>query len=197
MSIKERVMKNHLLLISVLILGNLVNAQDLRQNLNRSLFSDQKANRVGETVTILVVETSSASNDARTSSGREDNLSLGAKVNTGSSPLDMSFDLGVGSDFRGAGATSSRGSIRAKITAQVDSVLANGNLIINGSRRIVVNGEEQMITISGVVRPSDIQGDNSVYSHNISDASIIFEGSGIVSRAQGPGLLTRFLHLIF
>jgi flagellar L-ring protein precursor FlgH len=57
-----------------------------------------------------------------------------------------------------------------------------------------VNGEEQTIKLSGIVRPSDVLADNSVYSFNISDAIIVFEGSGIVSRAQGPGWLTKLLH---
>jgi flagellar L-ring protein precursor FlgH len=71
------------------------------------------------------------------------------------------------------------------------------NLVINGSRRIVINQEEQTIKISGVVRPSDIQADNSVYSYNISDATILMEGNGLVEKVQGPGLITKFLHFLF
>jgi flagellar L-ring protein precursor FlgH len=104
---------------------------------------------------------------------------------------------GLGSQFRGEGSTISRGSVRTKISTQVDSVLANGNLIVNGKRTIVVNGEEQILTISGVIRTSDIMADNSVYSFNLSDATIVFEGNGIVSQAQGPGILTKFLHFLF
>lgn len=169
--------------------------QDMRENVGRSLFSDQKANRIGDAVTVLVVEVSSASNDAKTSSSRESELSLSGSNKSGTGAgMDISAGLGVGNQFRGEGATSSRGSIRAKISARVDSVMPNGNLMINGNRTITVNGEEQIIRISGVVRPSDVQADNSVYSFNISDATIVFEGSGIVSRAQGPGWLTKLLH---
>jgi flagellar L-ring protein precursor FlgH len=170
-------------------------AQDMRENVGRSLFSDQKATRTGDAVTILVVEVSSASNDAKTTSSRESNLSVsGSMKSSNSAGSDISGGLGLGNQFKGEGATSSRGSIRARISARVDSVLANGNLLVNGNRTITVNGEEQTIKISGVVRPSDIQSDNSVYSFNISDAVIVFEGSGIVSRAQGPGWLTKLLH---
>jgi flagellar L-ring protein precursor FlgH len=169
--------------------------QDMRENVSRSLFADQKATRVGDAVTILVVEVSSASNDAKTSSSRESNLSLSGSMKTSTgSGTDVSGGFGLGNQFKGEGATASRGSIRAKISARVDSVLANGNLVINGNRTITVNGEEQTIKISGIVRPSDIQADNSLYSFNISDAVIVFEGSGIVSRAQGPGWLTKLLH---
>jgi flagellar L-ring protein FlgH len=172
--------------------------QDLRDNSRRSLFSDQKASRVGETVTILVVETTVASNDASTSAQRSDDLNFGATANTGATGgTNVGVTLGTGSAFRGGGSTSTKGSVRAKITANVDSVLANGNLVINGSRRIVINQEEQTIKISGVVRPSDIQADNSVYSYNISDATILMEGSGMVEKVQGPGLITKFLHILF
>ena len=169
--------------------------QDMRENVGRSLFSDQKANRIGDAVTVFVVEISSASNDAKTTSSRESNLSLSASNKSGTGAgMDISAGLGTGNQFRGQGATSANGSVRAKISARVDSVMPNGNLLINGNRTITVNGEEQTIKISGVVRPSDVQADNSVYSYNISDAVIVFEGNGIVSRAQGPGWLTKLLH---
>jgi flagellar L-ring protein FlgH len=175
-----------------------VAGQDFRDNSRRSLFSDQKASRIGETVTILVVETTVASNDASTSAGRSDDLNFGATANTGATGgTNIGVNLGTGSSFRGSGSTSTKGSVRAKITANVDSVLANGNLVINGSRRIVINQEEQTIKISGVVRPSDIQADNSVYSYNISDATILMEGNGMVEKVQGPGLITKFLHILF
>jgi len=173
-------------------------SQDLRENLSRSLFSDQKANRVGDAVTVLVVETSSASNDAKTTTSRESDVSLSAAAQTGAaSSTDIGMKLGTGNTFRGEGATSRNGSIRAKISAHVDSVLNNGNLLINGTRTTVINGETQIIRISGIVRPSDIQFDNSVYSYNISDATIVFEGDGIVSRVQGPGWLTKLFHWLF
>ncbi len=174
------------------------NAQDMRENLSRSLFADQKANRVGDAVSILVVETSSASNDATTTTSRESNLSLGSTGKIGTSSLpEIGLGVTTGNSFKGAGSTSTQGSVRAKLTARVDSVLNNGNLWISGNRTIIVNGEEQTIKISGIVRPSDIQADNSVYSYSISDARIVFEGNGVVSRAQGPGWITKFLHMLF
>ncbi len=175
-------------------------SQDMRENLSRSLFSDQKANHVGDAVTILVVETSSASNTAQTTSSRTSNLSLTASGNVSTSPNTApggGASLGTTNAFTGQGGTSSAGSIQAQISATVDSVLANGNLYVVGNRTIIINGEEQIIKISGVIRPSDIQSDNSVYSYNISDATIIFRGNGMVSRAQEPGWITKFFHLIF
>lgn len=176
-----------------------VAAQSMRQNSMRSLFSDDKAVRPGDAITILVVEASSASNDAKTTTSRESNISLSATGHSGSSSpgLDAAFGVGTGNSFQGSGATSNNGSVRAKLSARVDSVLSNGNISINGTRTIVINGEEQIIRISGLVRTSDIAADNSVYSYNIAEAHIVFEGNGIVSRAQGPGWITKLLHWLF
>ena len=173
-------------------------AQDMRQYVGRSLFSDNKAFRVGDAVTVVVVETTSASNDASTSSNRESNLSFaGSGSAAGKALPDASLGIGTSNKFKGDGSTSTSGSVRAKISARVDTVFANGNLYINGSRTIAINGEEQLVQISGVVRPSDVQPDNSVFSYNISDAKILFQGNGIVSRSQEPGWLTKFFHWIF
>jgi len=182
----------------VLVLATATMAQDMRPNVGRSLFADPRAAAVGDAVMVLVVEVSSASNDASTSSDRESNISLNAAGSAGSSEMpEVSGGVGTGNSFKGSGATSTRGSIRAKISARVDSVLANGDLVITGLRTIVVNGEEQKITLSGIVRPADILANNSVYSYNIADARIAFEGNGVVSSAQGPGWITKLLHWIF
>jgi flagellar L-ring protein FlgH len=172
--------------------------QDMRENTMRSLFSDQKANRVGDAVMIYVVETSSASNDAKTSSSRQGSVSLAGSGAMSTTPLpNVSMNLGTTNTFAGEGSTASNGSVQAKISARVDSVLPNGNLMIRGNRTIVINGEEQIISIAGIIRSSDIQADNSVYSNNISDAVIKVHGNGIVSRAQEPGWLTKIFHWLF
>jgi flagellar L-ring protein FlgH len=173
-------------------------AQDMRENLSRSLFADQKAYRAGDAVMIYIVESTSASNNATTSASRTSDLSLtGSGTMSGKAIPGGNVALGTGNTFKGDGSIKAQGSLTARISARVDSVLPNGNLIIRGSRVMTINGEDQTIRISGIVRPSDIQSDNSVYSYNISDANIALEGSGIVSRSQSPGWLTKFFHWIF
>ena len=172
--------------------------QDMRQNSFQSLFADQKANRIGDAITIIVLESSQASNNAETSTGKKSDLGFNATGSVGSSTIPKT-DIGIGSnnDFTGSGSTKTTGMVQTKISATIDSVLANGNLVIKGSRKISINGEEQTIFIKGVVRSSDIQADNSVYSYNISEAEIVFEGSGMIDNAQHPGWLTKFFHWIF
>ncbi len=185
-------MKNKII-IMITLFASVVSAQDFRESVNRSLVADQKASRVGDLVTILIVEATTASNDARTSASRSSDISVGGNVYI---PIPEQ-SIGTGNQFKGEGGTLSRGFIRAKMSARVDSVMPNGNLIIKGAKTSSINGEEQKIQISGIVRPADIQVDNSIYSYNIADASIVIEGSGLVSRSQGPGWITKLFHFLF
>jgi len=173
-------------------------AQDMRENLSRSLFADQKATQIGDALTILILENTSAVNGAKTSTSRGSDFSVNANLATGS-PTDKNIrgGLGTGNQFKGEGTTSNNGSLRAKIAARVDSVLGNGNLVINGSRSITINGEEQILRISGIVRPSDVMADNSVYSFNISDSKIVLQGEGSLTKVQEPGFLTKIFHWLF
>lgn len=185
-------------LLFILIFSSSFFPQDMRQNSFQSLFSDQKANKVGDAITILVVESSLASNNAQTSAGKESTLGFTGSGDLGKSPLPKA-DLSIGStnDFTGSGTTKTTGVIQTKISATIDSVLANGNLEIKGSKKISINGEEQVISIKGIVRTSDIMPDNSVLSYNISEAEIAFDGSGLIDNAQHPGWLTKFFHWLF
>ena len=77
--------------------------------------------------------------------------------------------------------------------ARVVKVLDNGNLLIEGRRAILVNGETQVITISGLVRPQDITGTNTVLSSQIADAEVQMVGKGVIAESQRPGILYRML----
>ena len=185
-------------IVMLLLFATGATAQDLRENLNRSLFADQKANRIGDAITVLILENSSAMNDAKTATGRSSDLSVGATVSTGTGTgTDVSGGVGTGNQFKGEGSTSNHGFVRAKLSAHVDSVLANGNLVINGTRSITINGEEQTISVSGIVRPSDIMADNTVFSFNISNAKIAVQGEGSLTKVQEPGWLTKIFHWLF
>ncbi len=203
-------MKQKNFLIVFISLASIVTAQDMRQNSAFSLFSDNKAARQGDAVTIIVLESTLASNNSETSAGRQSDI--GADLNAGangsrgaSNSGAYTFDvkgggagsIGTANDFRGSGSTKTTGMIRTKISAVVDTVLANGNLVLRGSKKISINGEDQIVNIKGVVRPVDIQPDNTVLSYNVTDAEISFEGSGLIDNAQKPGWLTKIFHWLF
>jgi len=190
-------MKKFYFLFIIIAAANLY-AQDMRQNAFSSLFSDQKASKIGDAITIVVAESSEASNNAQTTTGRTSNIGLTAKIDPGKgNATNPAFSLGTTNDFNGSGSTQTQGIVNTKISATVDSVLANGNLVIEGSRKIVINGEEQTIYIKGIARSADISPDNLIYSYNISEAQIIFKGNGKINDSQSPGWITKFLHWIF
>lgn len=191
-------MKKFIVIIGLFVSLNL-SAQDLRENSSRSLFADYKASMLGDAVTIIVVEESQASNEARKTSGRSSDIGLSAEGSQGTGELIPSTDFSLGSnnDFKGGGSIKSTGVIKTKISALIDSVLSNGLVRIKGSRKISINGEEQVILIKGLVRTADLKSDNTVFSYNISEAEISFEGNGMIDSNTNPGWLTKIFHWLF
>ena len=167
------------------------------ENAGRSLFSDITANKVGDALVVLIFEETRADNSATTSNGRNTTLSGQASGQVGSSGGSAQGSLGAGTDFNGNGTTTRKETIRSKLSARVIEVDSNGNLKIQATRKTKVNGENQLITLEGWVRPVDISSDNSIASYNIMDLNLIIEGDGSVSKVQEPGLITKFLRILF
>lgn len=157
-------------------------------------YADKKALRVGDILTVSVVETAQANSTADTSLTRESSINarLGTFLNArrflGLSTLGQDLvDSTAKNAHTGSGTTSREGKLTASITAIVTHVLRNGNLVIKGSRSVTVNNEEQFITLTGIVRPQDIGRDNAVLSTQIADADITFGGLGVVGDKQRSG----------
>ncbi len=191
-------MKKILITIILFSVQFIISAQNMQDYSTYSLFSDLKANKVGDAITILVVESSQAFNNAEKSTGKSSNLGFNLAGTVGSSSVP-GVDAGIKSNnnFKGSGSTKTSGMISTKLSTTIDSVLQNGNLHIRGSRKLIINGEEQTIQIKGIVRPSDIMTDNTVLSYNISEAEIVIQGKGMIEDSQSPGWLTKFFHWIF
>lgn len=168
------------------------------QNPSNSLFSDYKASKVGDAVTVIVTEQTSATKDASTNTSRQSTIGANGSLTYGtvSSPSG-GLSIGTDNEFKGTGSTSETGSVQTTISARVVKVDRYGNLVIQGSRLISINGQDQLLKLSGIIRPSDIQPDNSILSTQIADAKIIFEGSGSVNSSQSPGWLTKLFHWLF
>jgi flagellar L-ring protein precursor FlgH len=172
-----------------------------------SLFINQKARKIGDVVTIRIVESSKASNKASTDTDRKSSLSAGLdrffggenSYNT-TDPFFNPFG-GISSSFdrsfEGSGSTQRSGDLDAYLTARVVDVLPNGNLVLLGNREIGVNNEKQLITLSGIVRPKDISSNNQIQSIHISDAKISYSGRGAVNDPQRPGWFVRTLDVIW
>jgi flagellar L-ring protein FlgH len=160
------------------------------------LADDYKARRKGDIVTIVIVETSSASKAAKTDTSRASTVNAGIPNFLGLEKSLKSFadlsnliNASVASTYAGSGSTSRAETLNATVSAKVIDVLPNGNLLIEGRRDVKVNNEDQLIIISGTVRPTDILANNTVNSTYIADARISYTGKGIVSDRQSPGWL--------
>lgn len=167
-----------------------------------TMFINAKARAVGDIVTIKIVETSSASNKATTNTGRTTSMAVGLDNLFGienNYPSNAIFNPFSGvqsnyeSEFDGSGTTARSGALTAYITARIIQVLPNGNLFIEGNREVRINNENQLITLTGRIRPRDISSDNTIQSTYIADARISYSGSGVINDQQRPGWLARLL----
>lgn len=173
------------------------------------LFINPKARKVGDIVTIHVVESSSASNKATTNTSRDSALTASLEHFFNAEkryPSDHPFfnpfanpgiKGGLKSSFAGTGTTQRSGDLTAYITARVTDVLPNGNLRIIGTREVMINNETQFISLSGTIRQRDISSENVILSTYISDAKIAYSGTGVVNDRQRPGWMTRILDVVW
>ena len=98
---------------------------------------------------------------------------------------------------QGAGVTTRSGQLTATMTAVVREVLPNGNLVVQGTREVLVNHEQQFMTLTGVVRPQDVSRDNIVLSTQLADANISIGGLGVVADKQRSGWGTWLFDLVW
>jgi len=181
------------------------------------MFMDTKSRNVGDIVTVEIDESAKASNKANTETGRTSSLEAGIeklfgiedwwtnqilpKINNDFPRIDPfgnpSVKGSMKSKFAGDGATTRSGTLSAFITCRVVDVKANGNLKIVGTREVMVNNENQLIILSGIIRPRDISDENVIMSTFISNAKIAYSGSGIVDDRQRPGWLANLLNNVW
>ena len=102
-----------------------------------------------------------------------------------------------GTQFKGSGATTRSGTLTATITARVIEVLPNGDLVLEGVREIDINGDRQIVVLTGVVRPRDVATSNVVLSPQIGQLRIRYFGRGLMKDNLKPGWLVRVLNKVF
>ncbi len=177
------------------------------------LFSDSRARRVGDIVVVNILENSTASNSADTSSEKETNNDYGITAAFGQTSMNMfpyipggvkNLDSPIGegtsalktyssSDFEGSGETSRENKVTASLAARVIRVMPGGLLQIEGVRQTRVNEETQYMVITGTIRARDVSADNSIMSTQVANANIQYYGKGVIADKQKPGWFTRFM----
>ena len=156
------------------------------------LVGDRRAYRVGDSITILIYENSSASTSADTSTAKSGGVGVGIKLPS----VDMTPSINATEDFQGKGKIQRSGKLLAQLTVTVQEIDKNGELQIKGQQLIEINGDKQLIQIEGRIRPSDISENNTLPSTRVAEAKISYVGDGILSKKQTPGILSRILTML-
>ncbi|MFC6440544.1 flagellar basal body L-ring protein FlgH [Bowmanella sp. JS7-9] len=164
-----------------------------------SLFSDMKARRVGDLITVVLQETTSATKSASSALSKSNNVAVdpiiglgGNAVNIG--PESIQFGLGNSQDFSGDASTNQSNNLRGNISVTVVQVLPNDNLVVRGEKWLTLNNGDEYIRLTGIVRTADISPQNEVVSTKIANARIQYSGTGEFANAQQQGWLTQFFN---
>lgn len=163
-----------------------------------SLFGDRKAHFVGDVITVTLSERTVS----RKSSGVNTNKNSGVEFNAG--PLlgvnptfkgnELTTSLEQGRTFDGSAGADQSNSLQGNITVTVAEILPNGNLIVRGEKWITLNRGDEFIRISGIVRPDDIEPNNTVVSTRLANAKISYSGTGDLANSTSMGWLSRFFN---
>ena len=161
------------------------------------LFSDLKAMNQNDIVTVVINEVTAQSSAAKKSisSDSKDSLGAGLITNNGSnanlnrvtdainSVANIGFNTGSTNSYSGSGSNTRDETFTTTISARIIKILNNGNYFIEGRRELLLNGEKQIVQISGVIRPYDIDQTNTINSKYIADAKILYKTEGSIDRA--------------
>jgi flagellar L-ring protein precursor FlgH len=170
------------------------------------LFTADTASEIGDLVTIVISETTSASNRASTETQKSLNTDGELSV-TGFlqwiagfpnviAPIeDLTFT--PSEDFGGEGRVTTQGTFTARFTATVVDILPNGNLVIEGVRTIDISEDSATLVLKGVIQESDLTIDNTIQSSQVAELEITYEGEGIIADRQHDGILSRIFNFFF
>lgn len=158
----------------------------------RYLFDDRRARQVGDIVTIRLEEQTSSRKSAETSYNKSSDQNVGTPTLFGSMIDDLTSQFDSDSEFNGEAESDQSNSLQGTISAVVAEVLPNGLLMVQGEKWLNLNRGEEYIRVSGLVRPEDVDGANTVSSLRLADARIAYSGTGDFADTNRAGWLSRF-----
>ena len=175
------------------------------QSRESAMFSDRRARRVGDIVTVLVQESASVQASRRTKTDKSANVDAAIEKffyspsasNGGTHNGELpAVAFGGTNDFNGGGEITDKQTVTARAAVSVIDVLPNGNLVIEGSRYVAYSGEKQYALLRGIIRPDDIQTGNTILSSSIANARVEFISQGAITATQRKGWLTKTVDTI-
>lgn len=162
------------------------------------LFEDNKANKIGDILTVVLAEKTNASKQAHTKTTKDSDVKIDAPLVLGKGITRngvalLQTDLAAAREFKGEGDSTQSNSLTGTISVTVAEVLSNGNLVIRGEKLITLNTGSEHIRLSGIVRPEDVTPDNTVKSSQIANAKIVYGGQGPIAEVNKKGWLQEFI----
>lgn len=175
------------------------NNGSLFQQRSISLFEDPKPYRIGDILTVILKESTSASKKAGTSTKKEDELVMANPTLFGLTPTHngnnlLELNVAPEREFSGEADSSQSNSLSGEITVTVVDILPNGNLVVQGEKWFTLNQGKEYIRIAGVVRPQDVTPDNTLASSKLADAQIAYSGEGFLADANNQGWFGQFMN---
>ncbi|MEE2753124.1 MAG: flagellar basal body L-ring protein FlgH [Candidatus Latescibacterota bacterium] len=167
-------------------------------NSSSSMFQDRRASRareIGDILTVLVMESTTASNSSLMDTNKENKLAVTMPGGLKLPGFGITSD--AKNEFKGEGTTSRSQSIQARVSVRVVDVMPNGDLVIEGSRVIDVNGESEVVYVNGLVNPFVIPATNMIESFRIANLQVSYKGKGALTEGSRPGFVVRFVNWLF
>jgi flagellar L-ring protein precursor FlgH len=148
-------------------------------------------------LSVIISESNSASKNSQTSTRKQNKAAVDGDATTGA--LRGLFpgaggSLNLSDQYSGQGTTARNGQLNSRMTVKVVDVLPNRDLVVEGTKTLEINEDLEVVTLSGIVRPADISSTNTVYSYQVGNARFTYKGTGALSQAQRPGILTRIIN---
>lgn len=169
-----------------------------REGFGLQLFGDRKATRVGDVITVVLSEKTVSQKTTNVSVKKESDASFNAGPLLGSTPsfknLGLDTDVQNDRDFKGEADADQSNSLQGNISVTVAEILPNGNLLVRGEKWMTLNRGDEFIRISGVIRPEDVNPDNTVLSNRLANARISYSGTGDLANSSQMGWLSRFFN---
>lgn len=166
-------------------------------NYVNNIYSDSKAHRVGDIISVILSESTQAQKNAKTEMKKENSATLSPITGFGGVPVNfkdkaIQFGYDQESDFKGDSKANQGNSLSGNISVHVLRVLPNGNLMIRGEKWMSLNNGDEYIRLTGVIRPQDINSNNTVTSSKVANARIQYAGTGTFADVQEQGWLSSF-----
>lgn len=165
------------------------------------LFEDRKANRVGDIISVILSERTQSSKVADTEIKKENGVTFGAGTVLGVTPsmgnYNMQTDVTQDRELKGEASSDQSNSLSGSIAVTIAQILPNGLMVVRGEKWMTLNRGEEFIRIKGLIRPEDVQPDNTILSTRIADARISYSGTGDLADANTHGWGSRFFNSEF